>query len=156
MSLTRHLDYRHLILCAPPRSIRFPMPLTCLLTRSIVIGLHTSRLCGSFPHPHKLTPTHSTTGLASWTKPLLQSAPSVLHLVRVFTAKTDWAPVVLLGSCLGIRSNKPVSCRTHFPPFLQRSYSHWHVWTRGESHFHRHMDEPQDISTFFVSECWFL
>ena len=37
---------------------------------------------------------------------------------RSVYAKTDWVPVVLLGSCLGIRSDKPVSRRTHFPlPF---------------------------------------
>jgi len=36
-------------------------------------------------------------------------------------AETDWAPVVLLGSCLGIRSDKPLSHRPHFPlPFGDR------------------------------------
>jgi len=113
--LTQHLDYRHLILCALPCSIKNPNPLTCLLT----VGLHTSRLYWPFPHPHMLTPTCSTAGLASQTKTPLQSAPSVLHLVRVFTTKTDWAPVVLLGSCLGIRSNKPVSHHTHSLPLLE-------------------------------------
>jgi len=68
---------------------------------------------GSFPRPRVLTPTLSTTGLASRTEPPLQSAPSVSHLVRALVAETDWAPVVLLGSRLGIRSDKPVSRRPH-------------------------------------------
>jgi len=115
MYLTQHLNCRHLILCTLPHSIRFLTPLAHL----IVIRLHTSRLCGSFPHPCELTPTHGTTGLASWTKPPLQSAPSVLHLVRVFVAKTDWVPIMLLGSCLGIRSDRPISCCTHSLPLLE-------------------------------------
>ena len=64
---------------------------------------------------------------------------------RSIYAETDWAPVVLLGSRLGIRSDKPVSCRTHFPLLpLQRLYSRRRAWTRGDPEFRRRMDEPQD------------
>jgi len=65
-----------------------------------------------------LTPTHSTAGLASQTKTPLQSAPSELYLVGACSRQTDWAPVVLLGSRLGIRSDKPVSRCTHSLLFL--------------------------------------
>jgi len=100
--------------------------LACSLTPQS-IRLQPSRLCGPFPHPHMLTPTHSTAGLASQTKPPLQSAPSVLYLVRVLAAKTDRVPVVLLGSCLGFRSDKPISHHTHFPYLLEILFLLAHV-----------------------------
>jgi len=52
-------------------------------------GLKTS---GSLPCPCMLIPTHSTTGLASQTKPPLQSAPLVSYLVRVFTPRQIGRP----------------------------------------------------------------
>jgi len=138
MYLTQHLNYRWFILCTPPCSIKNPNLLACLPA----IRLYTSRPCGPFPCPHVLIPTCCTARLASWTGPLLQLAPSVSHLVRVFTAKTDWVPVVLLGSCLGIRSGKPISHCTPFP-LHQRFHSCQCTWTRVEPHFHWHMDKPQ-------------
>ena len=67
------------------------------------------------------------------------------HLVRAFTAETDWAPIVLLGSHLGIRSKKPISHHTHFPPsFGDLIPASMYVWMRGESCFHWCMDKPQD------------
>jgi len=106
MSLTQRLNYRCLLLCTLPRLPLGPS------------DFGPSRPCGPFPHPRVLTPTCSTAGLASQTEPPLQSAPLELYLVRVFTTKTDWAPVVLLGSHLGIRSDKPVSCCPPIP-FLE-------------------------------------
>jgi len=65
--------------------------LTCLLafyrrTSDLKTG-------GSFPCPHMLIPTHSTAGLASRTKPLLQSAPSVSYLVGAFTPRQIGRPL---------------------------------------------------------------
>jgi len=48
---------------------------------------------GSFPRPHVLTPTHSTTRLASQTETPLQSAPSVSHLVRAFMPRQIGCPL---------------------------------------------------------------
>ena len=120
MYLTQHLDYRCLILCTLPCFIRLPTSLLALLLALLLaIGLHTSRPHGSFPCPHELTPTHSTTRLASQTKPPLQSAPSELYLVRVHSCQDRLGTHCVLGSCLGIRSNKPVSYCTHIPPLLE-------------------------------------
>ena len=95
-----------------------------------------------------LTPTLSTTGLASQTEPPLQSAPSVSHLVRALVAKTDWVPIVLLGSRLGIRSDKPVSRRSHsLPPLPEIVFPPARADER-RTEFHRRTDKPQDLFPF--------
>jgi len=80
MYLTRRLDYRHLLL-RPASLASFPLRTSDLKTS------------GSFPRPCVLIPTHSTTGLASWTEPLLQSAPLVSHLVRAFMLRQIGCPL---------------------------------------------------------------
>jgi len=136
--------YRRLLLCAPPRSIRILTP---------------ARLWSSdfgpqdwwfIPLPSRANshPQHRRASQLDRT-PASVSPFGVAPSQSVY-AKTDWAPVVLLGSRLGIRSDKPVSRRTHFPPFLWRLYSHRRTWTRGEPEFRRRTDEPQDpLSTSF-------
>jgi len=105
--------YRRLLLCAPPRSIKNPN------TRSL------TRLWSSdfgpqdlwfIPLPSRANshPQHRRASQPDRT-PASVSPFGVVPSRSVY-AETDWAPVVLLGSRLGIRSDKPISRHTHFPP----------------------------------------
>jgi len=87
MYLTRRLDYRCLILRPASLAVN-PDP----LTHSLPLRTSDLKTGGSFPHPHVLTPTLSTAGLASQTETLLQSAPSESYLVRAFTPRQIGRP----------------------------------------------------------------
>jgi len=128
MSLTRRLDYRRLILCAPLRSIKNPDS----LARSLPVGLSTSRPCGTFPRPRMLTPTRSTAGLASRTETPLQSAPSESYLVGAFTPRQIGRPSCFWAVAWELGPTSPQVVVPTFPFLPWRLYSRRHTRTSGE------------------------
>jgi len=116
MSLTRRLDYRRLLLRPASLAVN-PDP----LTRSLAPSDFGPQDRWFIPPPSRANshPQHRRASQPD-RNPASVSPFGVVPSRSVY-AETDWAPVVLLGSCLGIRSDKPLSRRPHFPfPFGDR------------------------------------
>jgi len=127
--------YRRLLLCALPHSIRIPTPLTRLLLSDF--GPQDRWF---IPPPSRANshPQHRQVSQPDRT-PASVSPFGVIPNWSIY-AETDWAPVVLLGSRLGIRSDKPISRRTHsFPLSAEIIFPLAHVDER-RSDFHRRTD----------------
>jgi len=116
MYLTRRLDYRCLLLRPASLTVN-PDPLAHLLAPSDFRPQ--DRWFISPPSRANSHPQHRRASQPD-RNPASVSPFGVAPSQSVY-AETDWAPVVLLGSCLGIRSDKPLSRRPHFPlPFGDR------------------------------------
>jgi len=112
MSLTRRLDYRCLLLCPASLAVN-----PDLLARPLAPSDFRPQDQWFIPLPSRANshPQHRRASQPDRT-PASVSPFGVAPSQSVY-AETDWAPVVLLGSRLGIRSDKPVSRRTHSLPF---------------------------------------
>jgi len=148
MSLTQRLDYRRLLLCTPPCSLRIPTPLAHPLARSWSSEFGPQDWWFISPPLHANSHPQHRWASQPDQNPASVSPFSVIPSQSVY-AKTDWVPVVLLGSCLGIRSDKPVSRHTHFPLPFRRLYSCQRTRTRGDPEFHRRTDKPQNPLPIF-------
>jgi len=127
MSLTRHLNYRRLLLRPTSLAVN-PDLLTRLLSPSD-FGPQDRWFIPPPSHANS-HPQHRRASQLDRT-PTSVSPFGVAPSQSVY-AETDWAPVVLLGSRLGIRSDKPISRRTHSLPFPPEIISRWCARTRGD------------------------
>jgi len=110
---TRRLDYRHLLL-HPTSLVVNPD----LLAHSLTPSDFRPQDRWFIPPP-----SHANSHPQHHQASQLDRNPASVSPFRVVPswsvyAETDWAPVMLLGSCLGIRSDKPLSRHPHLPfPF---------------------------------------